>query len=325
LPDGVGYREVRGPRRAVHLAWTAFGRPRLDQMVGSFDLLHALQPSFPLPTDRPGVLTVHDVMTLQQPQWHPRVERWGFRRAVESAVERGWMFMADSAYSADAAVEMLGVPRERITVVHLGLSDDFRGTPAPEAVAAAVRRHGAEPNKYILSVGVSARKNVLVLVRALAASTCREVRLLLAGRCRAEDRVLIEAECDRLQLGDRVRILGFVADDDLRLLFRGARVVAHASVDEGFGFPPLEGMAAGSAVVAADAGSLPEIVGDAAVLVDPTDVDGWASAFSTLCEDDDRHQQLVVAGRDRAAEFTWAQTAAKTVEVYQRVLASADR
>ena len=150
---------------------------------------------------------------------------------------------------------------------------------------------------------------------------CRgpEVALLLAGRVHESGDAVI-AEIDRLGLGSRVRVAGFVPDADLRVLVQGALALAHPSVDEGFGLPPLEAMAAGVAVVAARAGSVPEIVGDGGVLVEPLDEDAWTAALTMVVEDDEERRRLVAAGRTQSAAFTWERAAQQTLAVYERVL-----
>jgi alpha-1,3-rhamnosyl/mannosyltransferase len=173
---------------------------------------------------------------------------------------------------------------------------------------------------FVVAVGnVSTRKNLVTVVRAVAAADPGLV-LVLAGRPHSGSAV-VEAEIERLGLGDRVRRLGFVADDELPVLLQAARGLVHPSVDEGFGFPPLEAMAAGVPVVASGAGSIPEIVGEAGVLLDPADVDGWAGALARLVVDDDWRAELVERGRRRAEGFTWSRTATETLAVYERAVA----
>jgi len=129
------------------------------------------------------------------------------------------------------------------------------------------------------------------------------------------------AEIERLRLRERIRVTGFIPDADLHALLSGALALAHPSMDEGFGLPPLEAMAAGVPVAAARAGSIPEIVGDAAVLLDPSDEAAWTAALSDLAGDADLRARLRAAGRVRAADFTWERAAEATLAVYAKVLA----
>jgi glycosyltransferase involved in cell wall biosynthesis len=320
LPAGVRYRPVPGPRRPVHLAWTATHLPRIDWMVGEFDVLHALQPSFPLPTKRPAVLTVHDVMPMEHPEWYEPIERWGQRRTLRYAIDNGWHFIADSQYVADLARDLVGLPAERTTVVHLAVDDEFRRPIASERIDTVCEAYGVTRGRYLLTIGnVSTRKNVPAIVAALAQTEDRTLPLILAGRVH-ESGASVMADIERLGLGDRVRVPGFVPDDDMRVLLAGALALVHPSVDEGFGLPPLEGLAAGVPVVAARAGSVPEVVGDAGLLVDPRDTSAWAAAFSSVASDSDLCARLAAAGPARAAAFTWERTAAETMAVYQRAV-----
>ncbi len=321
LPPGVGQRTARGLRQPVHLAWTALHAPRIERLLGDFDLLHALQPSFPLPTRKPAVMTVNDVMILEHPEWFDRIQRWGFERSLHYAVDRGWHFVAISHYTAALAIERAGLPPERTTVIHLGIGDEFRTPVEPPRLQEVCARYGVQPGNYFLTVGhVSTRKNIPTLIRALAGLDPTAPPLLLAGRVHASGAPVIE-EIERLGLQDRVRVAGFVPDADLHVLMQGALALAHPSMDEGFGFPPLEAMAAGVPVVAARAGSVPEIVGDAAVLLHPGDHDAWTAALATMAADVELQRRLQAEGRTRAAGFTWDRAAETTLAVYAKVLA----
>jgi alpha-1,3-rhamnosyl/mannosyltransferase len=320
LPPTVNYRRVRGPRRPVHLAWTAAKRPRLERLAGDFDLLHALHPSFPLPTQRPAVITVHDVMPIEHPEWYEPMVRWGFRETLRYAIDHGWHFIADSDYVAGLAGDVAGIPRDRISVVHLAVDDEFREPVSAAETEAVCATYGVEPGQYVLTLGaVSMRKNAGTVVRAIAAMPRGNVRLVLAGRADASG-TSVRSEIARLGLDDRVRLPGFVADEDLRVLMQGALALAHPAVDEGFGLPPLEAMAGGTPVVAARAGSLPEVVGDAGLLIDPLDDAAWAQALTSIAGDRELAAQLGAAGRAHAAAFTWERVAAQTLEVYERAL-----
>jgi alpha-1,3-rhamnosyl/mannosyltransferase len=123
----------------------------------------------------------------------------------------------------------------------------------------------------------------------------------------------------QLGVADHIRAVGRVDDATLIALLHGARALVHPALYEGFGLTPLEAMSAGAAVIASDAGSLPEVVGDAGLLIEPLDVDGWADAMVRVMSDDDAHAQLVAAGRQRATTFTWEAAAHATWRVYERV------
>lgn len=323
LPSGVGYRAIPGPRRAVQFAWSAARRPRIDAWAGGADLVHVLHAWVPVPTRRPLVVTVHDLMAVLNPGWYRPDHRWAICQALRYAADRAARIIADSSFVASLLQTRFDVAACRITVVPLGVGDRFRTGPTDHQVRAVERRWGLTRRGYVLAVGlVAPRKNLLTAVRALAAlgpGQSRRLPLVIVGSQGPAATSLL-AEAARLGLGDRVRMLGYVPDDLLVPLVAGALVLVHPSVDEGFGLTPLEAMAAGTPVIASAAASLPEVVGDAGILVDATDVDAWARALGRVIEDDDERGRLVTAGRRRQAAFTWAATAQRTLGVYRQVL-----
>ena len=323
LPEGVGYRPVPGPRRPLHLAWTAIGGPRLERLVGGFDLVHALHPSFPVPTRQPAVVTVHDLMPLQHPDWYDRGETWGFRRTLDGVARDGSSVIAVSRHVAGLLEETAGVPRDRITVIHEAVDGRFGRRVAAHRVAQVCVAHGVEPGRYLLALGnISTRKNLGTVVRAMAAVEPADLPLLVIGRT-GPKAAEVRAEVSRRHLEDRVRIGGFVEDEALPALLQGALALVHPSLDEGFGFPPLEAMAAATPVVAAMAGSVPEIVGAAGVLVEALDVDAWAAAITRVAADAALRTRLAALGVARASDFTWPGAARRTLAVHRAALGDA--
>jgi glycosyltransferase involved in cell wall biosynthesis len=181
-------------------------------------------------------------------------------------------------------------------------------------------RHGLTPGRFILAVGeIGPRKNLAVLVQAVPrlAPDQRPTLVLVGGD--GQDAAAVHALPAQLGVAECVRATGRVDDETLVALLHGARALVHPALYEGFGLTPLEAMSAGTAVIASDAGSLPEVVGDAGLLVGPRDVDGWADAIARVVTDDDVTDRMVAAGRQRAAAFTWAAAARATWQVYDRV------
>ena len=309
LPGGVGFQPLRRPRQYVNGSWTVLHRPRLETLVGPFDVLHVLHPSFPVPTLRPAVLTVHDLLPLQHPDWSRRHDRIGFARTLTAAIDNGWVMTAVSDSVAGQLRQLPGADPHRIRTVHLGIGPEFTHPVAPEARAGVCRQWGLEPDDYFLAIGrITPRKNILTAVRALHRLPPEAPALALAGQAGAEAAPVLR-EIERLGLQARVRVLGHVPDGQLVALLQSARGLVHPSLAEGFGLPVLEAFAAGTPVLASDGGSLPEIVGEAGIRLDPSDPDGWAGAMLRLGRDDDLRDRLRRAGRQRAAAFTWQRTA----------------
>ncbi len=320
LPAGARYRRVPGPRKVLNTAWTGAGLPRLERLIGEFDFVHALYPSFPIPTKKGAVLTIHDLLPIRHPEWYSPYVRWGFRRSVDRAVASGWEVIVDSEHVANQLLDLGTIAPGRVTVVPLGVSDEFRQKVPRERQLAVGRRFGVSPGSYLLAIGnISLRKNLMTLIRAVSRLDPTVPPLVLIGSPDTSSGA-VQAEIDRLGLHHRIRLVGFVPDRDLPALLQGAHALLHPSFDEGFGLPPLEAMAAGTPVVASRGGSLPEIVADAGLLVDPTDIDEWAHAISTIVSDGEQRQALTDAGRCRATRFTWRETAQQTLAVHARLV-----
>lgn len=321
---GLPVARLRGGRRAVQLGWHLTGHPRLERLTSPAALVHSLYPFAPIPTDAPLVTTFHDLLPLTRPDWFGTVNAAKFRRAARQLARESVQVLADSALVAGQVHELLDVEPARISVVPLGVSEAFR-RPVPVARAREVcGRYGLEMGGFFVAVGyVSVRKNLLTLLRALAAAgSSPGTPLLLAGPPgRGADAV--RAEATRLGIAERIVVSGAVPEADLATLVGSAIALLHPATHEGFGLPPLEAMAAGTPVVASLGGAVPEVVGDAAVLHDADDVQGWARTLVELAMDPERRDRMRSAGRARAREFTWARTAALTVGVHRRVLEEA--
>lgn len=322
----------------TNIGWSFDGLPRAARRTG-FDVFHAPAYTAPQWGVHPLVVTIHDVSYERHPEWYPYhidpLRRWFYRRSARVADA----IITDSSFSRSEIAAAYGIPLERIHVVPLGVSTPFtthQDEPAgarrpimanleqatPSTRAGSVADEGAP---RIVHVGdLHARRNLLVLVEALAALRERSgptstTELLLIG----VDRGAAAAIRERAQTLGVIGSVTFMpnADDETVVReLRRAAVLAYPSRYEGFGLPVLEAMACGTPVVASTAASLPEVVGGAGILVDPSDVRGWVDAIAAVIESPGRANHLSDAGRQRAATFTWTRTAVKTAEVYERAV-----
>lgn len=301
------------------------GMPRLlsiDSVLSPSTLYHATNYAAPRTRRVPLVLTVHDLALLR----FPELGTPGLRRLiarVPRAARAARRVIADSEATARDLRELVGVAAERIRVVHLGCDIRFRPVPDSAERRAVLARYGiCEP--YLLHVGtIEPRKNLPVLVRACAqlrAARGLPQRLVLAGE-RGWGYEALRRELDALTTDLRVDIVGPIAADDLPAVYSAADLLAHPSLYEGFGLPVIEAMACGTPVVTSDAGSLPEVVGDAARCVNPRAVDAIAAALGELLADPAQRRILSERGRARAARFTWERCARETFAVYEEVTA----
>jgi glycosyltransferase involved in cell wall biosynthesis len=298
------------PRRALHAAWLAVGWPRLEQVAPPVDLLHVLFPSFPVPTGAPWVGTINDLVVLDHPGWYPAAEARAVRRSTERIAAEADRVVVISQHVGDQVASRLGVEPRRLAVVPL----------APSSALSPHGPAGSSPSgrPYVLAVGAGIeRKNLAVAVRAVAG--VEGCDLLVAGPDGPATPAL-DALVRELGLADHVHRLGAVPDAELGALLRGAAALVHPSLDEGFGLPTIEAMAVGTPVLAARSGALPEVVGDAGVLLDPTDPDAWAGAIHRCLHDPEHRAALVAAGRARTASWTWDHVAAATAAVHEAVL-----
>ncbi|HEU5152453.1 MAG TPA: glycosyltransferase family 1 protein [Iamia sp.] len=320
VPPGVGVTTLGGNRRRTHLAWTTVGRPRLERLGPPADVVHVLSPFTPIPTRTPLVWTVHDTWYLDRPEWGGRIDRWAGARALRQAAAGDGPVITPTAVTADAAVAVAGIDRDRIRVVPEGVAAEFHAAPADPADPAraeVLRRHGVVDGRYLLAVGgVGPRKHLDLLVEALRrlppAPAADGPELLVVGPPGPGGDPVAEALAG---LGARVRLGGFVPGADLPALMAGARAVVHPSRHEGFGLVPLEAMAAGAPVLAGEAPAVIEVTAGAACVL-PDDPDAWAAAVTRLDADPAWRADLVATGRTHAAAFTWCRAAAATLAVY---------
>jgi glycosyltransferase involved in cell wall biosynthesis len=284
------------------------------------DVLHC--PDFIPPFRRtcPAVVTVHDVAFLRYPETLTEESRRYYgqvRRAIESA-ER--TIVVSSATARDLA-NLLDVGTERVRVIPNGLDPIFTQPARPSEVARIQARWGLN-RPYLMFLGtLEPRKDIPTLLKAFAAVRVQHADLLLAlvGR-RGWLYKPIFAEIERLKLREVVRIIEDAEDADLPPLFDGATAFAFPSLYEGFGLPPLEALARGVPTVAASTSSIPEVVGDAALLHPPGDHEALTVALLRLLSDDTLRAGLRARGRVRAAAFTWERAARETLAVYSEAL-----
>jgi glycosyltransferase involved in cell wall biosynthesis len=307
LPPGAaadaGAAELRPlPGRRLlgrHLEWPA----RLRRLGA-----HAyFGPAGLLPLGRvgmPSVLAVHDLAIYRNPAWFPGGQLLSTRLVVPSSLRRAERLAAVSASTARDLGELFGVGGSRVRVVHPGVAAAFR--PSTPEAAARLRSSLGLPERFVLFVGaIEPRKNLATLLRGWAELPERPPLAIAGGwGWRYEEvRGLVE------KLGEDVRLLGAVEPARLPALYAAATCLAHPAWYEGFGLTPLEAMACGTPVVCSDASSLPEVVGDAALLVDPGDVGGWRAALERVLGDAGLRAELSRKGLARASRFSWERTA----------------
>jgi alpha-1,3-rhamnosyl/mannosyltransferase len=281
---------------------------------GAFDVFHAPAYQAPLWGVHPLVLTIHDVSYARHPEWHP-YKNDPFRRAFyHRSAQAADLIVTDSEFSRSEIVAAYSISRDRIRVVPLAAAPLFSpGVFDPATVPAGAR----EP--YALHVGdLHARRNLKIALQAVLA--VRRLGTKLTFVCAGTDRGVaagLREEATRATDSDALVLTGPLEDEVLLNLYRGAAMLLYPSRYEGFGLPVLEAMQCGIPVVAARAASIPELTGDAAVLLDPLDVDAWSHAIVEILEDEKGRGDLVTAGLTQAARFSWRKTATETLSVFR--------
>ena len=306
---GPGHRLIPGPRFAGrHLVWPG----RIRRLAP--DLFFG--PMGQLPLGRvgcPSVVTIHDLAIYIRPEWFPPGQPLSTRLVVPRSIERATSLIAVSQNTARDLASLFDRRLEEITVIQEGVAPGFH--PLPVEQLPAYRRRFELPERFILFVGsIEPRKNLTTLLQAWAQLPDRP-DLVIAGAWGWK----YEPIRDQIErLGPGVRLLGPVEPADLPGLYNVATVLAHPAHYEGFGLTPLESMACGTPVVSSNAASLPEVVGEAALLVNPADVDGWTAALERVLHDPGVASDLRRKGVVRAAEFTWEKAGARTWRVLER-------
>jgi glycosyltransferase involved in cell wall biosynthesis len=299
----------RLPARAVQMAWRRFDRPSISRLVGPVDVVHGTNFVLPPLASARGVVTVHDLSYLR-PDAFPGAGR--LRDLVPWSVARAARTLVPTRAVGAEVVERYGVPEDALAVTHEGVSNVFFGA-RPLASRVLTGMGITEP--FALAVGtIEPRKNLGRLLEAW-----RRARRDLAGW------TLVLAGPrgwgPGLPRTGGVVTVGWVGDETLPGLVAAADVFCYPSLYEGFGLPPLEAMAAGTVALVGRYPAAPEVVGDAALLVEPTDVDAIADGLCALATDERLRRRLAIAGRARATGYTWEATARATLRAYEEACA----
>ena len=290
------------------------------------DFAFYFEPAYiPFATPLPTVITIHDLSHLRHPETHPVDRVRELDRGLPGAIARADRILAVSDFTRREVMEVFGVDGARIVTTPLGVEPRFfpRTRDQTAGLLAGLRlthRH------YFLAVGtLEPRKNILTTVAAhtrLPARIRAAYPLVVAGMKGWHTHAITRALELAQSRGD-VRLLGHVSDEQLPLLYAGAAMLSYPSIYEGFGLPPLEAMASGIPVAASNRASLPEVVGDAGILLEPDDVEGLSCAMLRIVDDAAFAHDLAVRGLARARPFTWERCAALTMQTWEGVLAAA--
>ncbi len=286
-----------------------------------FEVYH--EPNFlPFRFDGATVTTVHDLSWIRHPQAHPIERVRAMNRFFEPGLRRTDLVLTDSEFVRQEVIEMFGVAPDRIRAIGLGASAAFRPMQ-PMETQGVMSRLGLVHGCYLLAVGtLEPRKNLVSALRAYAAlprPMQDRLPMVLAGM-KGWHTDALEREMAPLVQSGRLRVAGYLEREDLGRLTAGATALVYPSLYEGFGLPPLEAMACGVPAIVSNGGSLPEVVGDAGMIVEPQDVDGLRAAIWQMIEDVPLRLQLRDRALARAALFSWDRCARETLAAYREAI-----
>ncbi len=320
LQARTGLTILGSGRRGTSYGWTFAGLPRIEWMMPVRpDVVHSVCMGYPIATAKPLVVTVHDIGPLTHPEYFSHNRPWLMKRALDQAVRKADALVCISQATAEEVRSLYpGQSWDRLHVVPSGVSETFFTAPPDEALAGL--NLPPEGTPFILTAGkISPRKNVQGVMAALRIAM-REIphHLVVTGGS-GWDMEQIIALLEDEDLASRVHLAGYVSDDALRALYRRAAMYVHPSLYEGFGLTVLEAMANGTPVITSNLSSLPEVAGEAALLVDPHDSRAVAEAIVALGTDSALAAEMRDKGPARARAFPWSATAQHMADIYDRV------
>jgi glycosyltransferase involved in cell wall biosynthesis len=272
----------------------------------------------------PLVLTVHDLSWIRYPEMHPADRVRNMNKHFQKSMERASMIITDSHAIKHEIMEMFGVADTRIKSIPLGVESLFRPLNEVETTP-VLKQHGLSHQKYILAVGtLEPRKNlssVLLAYMQLSANIRKHYPLVLVGMSGWHTSAL-EKQMAPLVAAGEIRQLGYLEREDLAVVIAGALTLVYPSIYEGFGLPPLEAMTCGVPVIASNVSSLPEVVGDSGLLVNPNDIDDIAKAMETMITAPDIRSASAQKALTRSKEFSWDSCVDQTMGIYRQVESS---
>lgn len=321
----------RLPKKARKVWWEQRGVV-LAARRGKVDLVHVPYFAAPLRQPMPFVVTIHDAIPFALPEYRGGRVMSGYLRLVGSAARRARLILTDSEFSAGDIHRYLDIPNEKIRPIPLAVGAENRpacGVEDEQRLDAVRQRFGlARP--FVLNVGgFDRRKNLPALIEGFARALPglqQEIDLVIVGAPHSDNAEFfppLQPIIGRYGVGERVCLTGFVSEQDKLDLYRAATVFVFPSTYEGFGLNPLEAMACGTPVISSNRASLPEVVGEAGLTIDPTP-ESIAAALVTVLNDGNLRESLCQRGLERAQPFSWRETARQTVAAYNDVLSNLD-
>ncbi|MCC7356506.1 MAG: glycosyltransferase family 4 protein [Candidatus Doudnabacteria bacterium] len=309
--------QTRIPNRVLNLSLKVFSRPHFEQLIGDFDILFLPNANrFGISSGKKLVITVHDLSPIITPQYYSMKGRlWHKFLNVKKIYERADQLIAVSEHTKHDLIKLTGIEESKISVINPGIDRSTFDSHIPADRLRDARNVYGLPGKYLLFVStLEPRKNLIGLIKAFEA-TDSDAHLVIVGKLGWKYGEILEA-LGKSKKKRSIKYLGYVDETDKPAIMKLARAVVYPSFYEGFGFVPLEAMSLGVPVVTSQVSAIPEIVGDAALLVNPYNIDDLAFALSEVLTNESVRSQLIAKGSARAERFSWERTAEQTLAVF---------
>jgi glycosyltransferase involved in cell wall biosynthesis len=322
----IPHRIIHTIRKAPYFVWEQFLLPRACQEVKA-DILHCTANTAPLNLHMPLILTLHDVIFLEQSyllslaSWYQRLGNLYRKLIVSTIAKKAVRIITVSEFQKDIIIKKLGIAADKITVIHNGADERFFDECSDEQIHAVMEKYELVRGYIFFMANTEPRKNTPGVLKAFAEFLEKDPaapRLVMKGI--KPERLLQMLKDLKLEwLEDHIDLIGYVAYADLPAIYQGASMLWFPSFSEGFGLPIIEAMAGGVPVITSSLSCMPEIAGDAAIFINPHEPSEIADAASRILNDEELAKTLSAAGKKRASLFTWSAATNKTVAVYHEV------
>jgi len=318
-----GFRQIPIKRAYLASLWSVAPFPRIERWIPAVDIVHSIDIDYEIRSTAPWVATFHDLGPLTRPEFFSKAHPWLLRNYVRAAVRRADALLCVSEATAQELRDIAGVPLgDRLVVVSEGVGAEFFTAPPADTMRGLATRPVEDVPYFLFTGSMNPRKNLVRVVRAFASIADRIPHQLVLTGTLGWDSSELAKELAQSSAAAKIVCPGYVSNDQLRALYAGSSAFLFPSLYEGFGLPILEAMAAGCPVLTSNLSSMPEVAGDAALLVDPASERELGDAMVALAEDAGLRKRYVEAGLARARLFSWASCAAHTLRIYQQVARS---
>ena len=322
LRERYGWRKIPVNRKLTGSAWAFLKGPPLEFWAGNdHDLVHVGECVYPVRTKKPMIVTIHDIGPLTHPALFTSVRPWLMKMGLRQTIDEAAAIISVSQSTADIFQDYFQIDLgDRIHVVHEGVNPKYLTEPDFKALD-GITDLPPEGTPFLLTMGaISPRKNLPLVIETLERlSTTIPHHLVHVGipHWDADD---FFVALKQSKIADRIHLPGYLNDDQVHALYNKAHAYIYPSLFEGFGLPLLEAMAASCPIITSNISSMPEIAGDAALLIDPTSLEEMAEAIHSICTDDALIERLRQNGRARIRQFSWEKCARETLEIYNKVI-----